>query len=24
MTRYAYTDPQSLGGYLDRDLPAAQ
>jgi hypothetical protein len=23
MTRYAYTDPATLGGYLDRDLPAA-
>jgi hypothetical protein len=22
MTRYGYTDPQSIGGYLDRDLPA--
>ena len=21
MTRYGYTDPQSIGGYLDRDLP---
>jgi len=21
MTRYAYTDPARLGGYLDRDLP---
>jgi hypothetical protein len=21
MTRYAYTDPQLIGGYLDRDLP---
>ena len=21
LTRYAYTDPMSLGGYLDRDLP---
>jgi hypothetical protein len=24
MTRYAYTDPMRLGGYLDRDLPSAQ
>ncbi len=22
MTRYGYTSPQSIGGYLDRDLPA--
>ncbi len=22
MTRFGYTDPQSIGGYLDRDLPA--
>ena len=22
MTRYGYTDPNSVGGYLDRDLPA--
>jgi hypothetical protein len=21
MTRYGYTDPMRLGGYLDRDLP---
>jgi hypothetical protein len=21
MTRYGYTDPARLGGYLDRDLP---
>jgi hypothetical protein len=24
MTRYAYTDPLSLGGYLDRDLDDAK
>jgi hypothetical protein len=23
MTRYGYTDPATIGGYLDRDLPAA-
>ena len=22
MTRYGYTDPNSIGGYLDRDLPS--
>jgi hypothetical protein len=22
MTRYGYTDPASVGGYLDRDLPS--
>ena len=22
MTRYGYTDPEAIGGYLDRDLPA--
>ena len=21
MTRYGYTDPESIGGYIDRDLP---
>ena len=21
MTRYGYTDPLAIGGYLDRDLP---
>ena len=21
MTRYGYTDPETIGGYLDRDLP---
>jgi 4-amino-4-deoxy-L-arabinose transferase-like glycosyltransferase len=24
MTRYGYTDPEQLGGYLDRDFPAPQ
>jgi len=24
MTRYGYTDPNRLGGYLDRDLPGPQ
>jgi hypothetical protein len=24
MTRYGYTDPKSVGGYLDRDLPTAE
>ena len=24
VTRAGYTDPQSIGGYLDRDLPAVQ
>jgi Dolichyl-phosphate-mannose-protein mannosyltransferase len=24
MTRYGYTDPQSVGGYLDRDLPGGE
>ena len=22
MTRYGYTDPDAIGGFLDRDLPA--
>jgi hypothetical protein len=22
MTRYGYTEPETFGGYLDRDLPA--
>jgi len=22
MTRYGYTDPKAIGGYLDRDLPS--
>ena len=24
MTRYGYTDPDTIGGFLDRDLPAGR